>query len=47
MILTVSKAFDKSTQTPTFFHKNNETDKFHRKVASFMYTEMVNIRPQR
>ena len=32
---------------PTFFHKNNETDeKFYRKVAFLIYTEMVNLRPE-
>ena len=32
---------------PTIIHKNNETnDKFYRKVAFLMYTEMVNFRPQ-
>ena len=32
---------------PTIPHKNNETnDKFYRKVAFLMYTEMVNFRPE-
>ena len=32
---------------PTISHKNNETnDKFYRKVAFLMYTEMDNFRPQ-
>ena len=32
---------------PTIVDKNNETnDKFYRKVAFLMYTEMVNFRPQ-
>ena len=31
----------------TSIHKNNETnDKFYRKVAFLMYTEMVNFKPQ-
>ena len=31
----------------TTTHKNNETnDKFYRKVAFLMYTEMVNFTPQ-
>ena len=31
----------------TSIHKNNETnDKFYRKVAFLMYTEMVNFTPQ-
>ena len=31
----------------TTIHKNNETnDKFYRKVAFLMYTEMVNFTPQ-
>ena len=31
----------------TTSHKNNETnDKFYRKVAFLMYTEMVNFTPQ-
>ena len=32
---------------PATTHKNNETnDKFYRKVAFLMYTEMVNFTPQ-
>ena len=32
---------------PTTIRKNNETnDKFYRKVAFLMYTEMVNFTPQ-
>ena len=35
------------TNRPTIPHKNIETnDKFYRKVAFLMYTEMVNFRPQ-
>ena len=30
----------------TIVHKNNETnDKFYRKIAFLLYTEMVNFRP--
>ena len=33
--------------TPTILDKNNGTnDKFYRKVAILMYTEMFNFRPQ-
>ena len=32
---------------PATIHKSNETnDKFYRKVAFLMYTEMVNFTPQ-
>ena len=35
------------TSKPTIPHKNIETnDKFYRKVAFLMYTEMVNFMPQ-
>ena len=38
------KSYDLST---TIIHKNNESNnKFYRKVAFLMYTEMVNFRPQ-
>ena len=34
-------------RSATITHKNIETnDKFYRKVAFLMYTEMVNFRPQ-
>ena len=36
-----------SNPGPTSIHKNNGTnDKFYRKVAFLMYTEMFNFRPQ-
>ena len=37
----------KYISTTTIADKNNDTnDKFYRKVAFLMYTEMVNLRPQ-
>ena len=36
-----------ASNSPTSIHKNNETnDKFYRKVAFLMYTEIVNFTPQ-
>ena len=44
---TVYDAWILSNNEPTTTHKNNETnDKFYRKVAFLMYTEMVNFTPQ-
>ena len=42
-----ARLYNKQIYQPTIPHKNIETnDKFYRKVAFLMYTEMVNFRPQ-
>ena len=42
-----NRNYYRTNPNPTSIHKNNETnDKFYRKVALLMYTEMVNFTPQ-
>ena len=46
-ILEIYVRFKNHLTKISFPHKTNETnDKFYRKVAFKMYTEMVNFRPQ-
>ena len=43
----IKESYAARTGTPTTMDKNNEkNDKFYRKVAFLMYTEMVNFRSQ-